>query len=127
MVCTLLFLSILCTFPHQGATAVTLSLNITSHFDPLCLLLYPILPQPLSSSFPPPLKLLEQFGQSSFLVRGLYLATLPCQSLWAAMTQRRLNSRHQCVDASGVVCDQLCLLGTNLHVIGCGGFAKTLN
>ena len=32
-----------------------------------------------------------------------------------------------CVDATGVVCHQLGLLGTDLHGIGCGGFVKTLN
>ena len=31
------------------------------------------------------------------------------------------------VDATGVVCHQLGLLGTDLHAIGCGGFVKTLN
>ena len=32
-----------------------------------------------------------------------------------------------CVDAAGVVCHQLGLLGTDLHAIGCGGFVKMLN
>ena len=32
-----------------------------------------------------------------------------------------------CVDATGVVCYQLGLLGTDLHAVGCGGFVKTLN
>ena len=32
-----------------------------------------------------------------------------------------------CVDATGVVCHQLGLLGTDRHAIGCGGFVKTLN
>ena len=32
-----------------------------------------------------------------------------------------------CVDATGVVCHQLGLLGTDLHVVGCGGFVKMLN
>ena len=32
-----------------------------------------------------------------------------------------------CVDATGVVCHQLGLLGTDLHAVGCGGFVKTLN
>ena len=31
-----------------------------------------------------------------------------------------------CVDATGVVCHQLGLLGTDLHAVGCGGFVKTL-
>ena len=31
-----------------------------------------------------------------------------------------------CVDATGVVCHQLGLLGTDLHAIGCGGFVETL-
>ena len=31
-----------------------------------------------------------------------------------------------CVDAIGVVCHQLALLGTDPHAIGCGGFVKTL-
>ena len=32
-----------------------------------------------------------------------------------------------CVDATGVVCHQLSLLGTDLHAVGCGGFVETLN
>ena len=32
-----------------------------------------------------------------------------------------------CVDATGVVCHLLGLLGTDLHAIGCGGFVKMLN
>ena len=32
-----------------------------------------------------------------------------------------------CVDATGVVCHQLGLLGTDPHAVGCGGFVKTLN
>ena len=32
-----------------------------------------------------------------------------------------------CVDATGVVCHQLGLLGTDLHAIGCGSFVKGLN
>ena len=32
-----------------------------------------------------------------------------------------------CVDAPGVVCHQLCLLGTDFHAVGCGGFVETLN
>ena len=32
-----------------------------------------------------------------------------------------------CVDATGVVCHQLGLLGSDLHAISCGGFVKTLN
>ena len=32
-----------------------------------------------------------------------------------------------CVDATGVVCHQLCLSGTDLHALGCGGFVDTLN
>ena len=31
-----------------------------------------------------------------------------------------------CVDATGVVCHQLGLLGTDLHAMGCGGFVETL-
>ena len=31
------------------------------------------------------------------------------------------------VDATGVVCHQLGLLGTDLHATGCGGFVETLN
>ena len=31
-----------------------------------------------------------------------------------------------CVDATGVVCHQLGLLGTDLHAVGCGGFVKML-
>ena len=32
-----------------------------------------------------------------------------------------------CVDATGVVCHQFGLLGTDLHAVGCGSFVKTLN
>ena len=32
-----------------------------------------------------------------------------------------------CVDATGVVCHQRSLHGTDLHAVGCGGFVKTLN
>ena len=32
-----------------------------------------------------------------------------------------------CVDATGVVCHQLGLLGTDLRAVGCGGFVGTLN
>ena len=32
-----------------------------------------------------------------------------------------------CVDATGVVCHQLGLLGTDLHAVGCGGFVETFN
>ena len=32
-----------------------------------------------------------------------------------------------CIKAPGVVCRQLGLLSTDLHVVGCGGFVKTLN
>ena len=32
-----------------------------------------------------------------------------------------------CVGASGGVCHQLGLLGTDLHAEGCGGFVETLN
>ena len=32
-----------------------------------------------------------------------------------------------CVDATGVVCHQLGLLGINLPAVDCGGFVETLN
>ena len=32
-----------------------------------------------------------------------------------------------CTDATGVVCHQLGLLGTDLHTVGRGGFIETLN
>ena len=32
-----------------------------------------------------------------------------------------------CVDATGVACHQLGLLGIDLHAVGCGGFVETLN
>ena len=31
------------------------------------------------------------------------------------------------VDATGIVCHQLGLLGADLHAVGCGGFVETLN
>ena len=32
-----------------------------------------------------------------------------------------------CVDATGAVCHQLDLLGTDLHAVGCGGFVEMLS
>ena len=32
-----------------------------------------------------------------------------------------------CVDATGVVCHQLGLVGTDIHAVGCGGFVEMLN
>ena len=32
-----------------------------------------------------------------------------------------------CVDASGIVCHRLGLIGTDLHAVGCRGFVETLN
>ena len=32
-----------------------------------------------------------------------------------------------CVDATGVACHQLCLLGTDLQAGGCGGFVEALS
>ena len=32
-----------------------------------------------------------------------------------------------CIDATGVVCHQLGLLGTDLHSVGCAGFVEMLN
>ena len=31
------------------------------------------------------------------------------------------------VDTTGVVCHQLELVSTHIHVVGCGGFVETLN
>ena len=45
------------------------------------------------------------------------------------VTVSKLLSIHfdLCVDATGVVCHQLGLLGTDLHAVGYGGFVKTLS
>ena len=45
------------------------------------------------------------------------------------VTVLSLCQRHfyLCVDATGVVCHQLGLLGTDLHAVGCGCFVKTLS
>ena len=45
------------------------------------------------------------------------------------VTVSSLRSIHfdLCVDATGVVCHQLGLLGNDLHAVGCGGFVETLN
>ena len=32
-----------------------------------------------------------------------------------------------CVDATGVVCHQLSLLGTDVHAVGCASFLETLS
>ena len=32
-----------------------------------------------------------------------------------------------CVDATGVVCHQLGLVGTDIHAVGCGGFVEMLS
>ena len=32
-----------------------------------------------------------------------------------------------CADATGVVCHQLGLLGTDLYAVGCGGFVEMLS
>ena len=49
--------------------------------------------------------------------------------VFAACDSLKLLSIHfdLCVDATGVVCYQLGLLGANLNAVGCGGFVETLN
>ena len=64
----------------------------------------------------------------SVLSWGVPPAWNPHQVFEACDCLKRLSIHfHLCVDATGVVCHQLSLLGTNLHAVGCGGFVKTLN
>ena len=53
----------------------------------------------------------------------------PSSVIFEACDCLKLLSIHfdPCVDATGVVCHQLGLVGTDLHAVGCGGFVKTLN
>ena len=44
-----------------------------------------------------------------------------------ASSTQSLQPFNLCVDATGVVCHQFGLLGTDFHALGCGGFAETLN
>ena len=48
---------------------------------------------------------------------------------WRVSQAWNLISYHfdLCVDATGVDCHQLGLLGTDLHAVGCGGCVETLN
>ena len=52
-----------------------------------------------------------------------------CAQVLEACDSLKLLSIHfdLCVDAAGVLCHQLGLLGTDLYVIGCGGFVEALN
>ena len=57
------------------------------------------------------------------------ISGLEPSSVFEACDCLKLLSIHfdLCVDATGVVCHQLGLLGTDLHAIGGGGVVKTLN
>ena len=54
---------------------------------------------------------------------------LPVLQIFEACDCLKFLSIHfdLCVDAIGVVCHQLGLLGTGLHAVVCGGFVETLN
>ena len=57
---------------------------------------------------------------SSFITESRYLKLVTVSSFLSIHFDL-------CVDATGVVCYQLGLLGANLHAVGCGGFVETLN
>ena len=57
---------------------------------------------------------------SSVITEHRYLKHVTCLKLLSTYF-------NLCVDATGVVCHQLGLLGTDLYTVGCGGFVKTLN
>ena len=62
-------------------------------------------------------------------LREILLSIQTCFSLVNAADCLKLLSIHfdLCVDAAGVVCHQLGLLGADLHAVGCGGFVKMLS
>ena len=61
-------------------------------------------------------------------ISGLEPLSVITEPRYLKLVTLKLLSIHfdLCVDATGVVCHQLGLLGTNLHAVGCGGFVKTL-
>ena len=57
---------------------------------------------------------------SSVITESTYFEACDCLQLLSTYF-------NLCVDASGVVCHQLGLLGTDIHAVGCGGFVAMLN
>ena len=66
------------------------------------------------------LESMSGLGPSSVITEPRYLKLVACLKLLSIHFDL-------CVDATGAVCHQLGLFGTDLHAIGCGGIAKTLN
>ena len=62
-------------------------------------------------------------------ISGLEPSSVLTEPRYFKLVAVKLLSVHfdLCVDATGAVCHQLGLLGTDLHAVGCGGFVKTLN
>ena len=62
-------------------------------------------------------------------ISGLEPSSVITAQVFEACDCLKLLSIHfdLCVDATGVVCHQLGLLGAYLHAVGCVGFVKTLN
>ena len=60
---------------------------------------------------------------------GFSLVNAAVAQVFEACDCLKLLSIHfdLCVDATGVVCHQLGLLGTSLRAVGCGVFVETLN
>ena len=61
-------------------------------------------------------------------ISGLEPSVITAQVLQAGDSLKLLSIYVDlCVDATGVGCHQLGLLGTDLHAVGCRGFVETLN
>ena len=62
-------------------------------------------------------------------ISGLEPSSVITEPRYLKLVTLKLLSIHfdLCVDATGVLCLQLGLLGTDLHAVGCGGFVKTLS
>ena len=62
-------------------------------------------------------------------ISGLEPSSVITAQVFEACDCLKLLSIHfdLCVDATGVVCLKLGLLGTDLHAVGCGVFVETLN
>ena len=66
------------------------------------------------------LEIISGLGPSSVITEPGNLKLCDCLKLMSIYC-------NLCVDATGVVCYQLSLLGTDLHAVGSEGFVKTLN
>ena len=60
-------------------------------------------------------------------ISGLEPSSVIIEPRYLKLVTVKLLSIHYdlCADATGGVCHQLGLLGTDLHAVGCGGFVKT--